>query len=157
MPSPRSARHKAGAHHRLVEAPSRHRSRNGRVGIGAWLGLACALAFPAYVLHRHAAVFDWRLLYGIPCLASATAYVAYRIDKRRAAAGAWRISELTLHTIEMCGGWPGAFLAQRRLRHKISKRSYQCTFWLIIALHHLVAADSLAGWQYARMLIEAAH
>lgn len=130
------------------------RGGTGRVGIRALLGLACALAFPVYVLSRHAAVIDWRVLFGIPCLASATAYVAYRIDKRRAEAGEWRISELTLHAIELCGGWPGAFLAQRRYRHKIAKRSYQCTFWLIILLHHLLAADSLAGWQYTRMLLE---
>lgn len=157
MPSPRSARHKAGANRRLVEAPSRQPSRNGRVGIGAWLGLAGVLAFPVYVLNHHAAILDWRFLFGIPCLASATAYAAYRIDKRRAEAGGRRISERTLHTIELCGGWPGAFLAQRRFRHKIAKRSYQCIFWLIIALHYLLAVDSLTGWKYARRLIDAAH
>jgi hypothetical protein len=31
------------------------------------------------------------------------------------------------------GGWPGAFVAQRRLRHKCVKRKYQIVFWLIVA------------------------
>lgn len=154
MSRQRSLRHDRRAEHRVVAASVLPRSRTGRVGIGAWLVLACVVAFPVYALNRHAAVFDWRLLFGVPCLASATAYVAYRIDKRRAEAGERRISELTLHTIELCGGWPGAFLAQRRYRHKIAKRSYQFTFWLIILLHHLLAADSLAGWKYTRMLID---
>jgi len=37
-----------------------------------------------------------------------------------------------LHLLELLGGWPGAFLAQRRLRHKCSKRRYQFVFWLIV-------------------------
>jgi uncharacterized membrane protein YsdA (DUF1294 family) len=109
------------------------------------------------VLIHHASVLDWRLLFGIPCLASVTAYVVYQIDKHRAEAGEWRISESTLHTIEMFGGWPGAFVAQRRFRHKITKPSYQFAFWFIIVLHHLLALDSLLGWKYAKMLIAAAH
>ena len=32
---------------------------------------------------------------------------------------------MTLHTLELIGGWPAAFLAQRWLRHKCSKRSFQ--------------------------------
>jgi uncharacterized membrane protein YsdA (DUF1294 family) len=129
----------------------------GRVGLGAWLGLAGCLLIPVGALLRQAAVMDWRLLLGIPCLASAAAYVAYGLDKQRAEAGEWRISEATLHALEMLGGWPGGFLAQRRFRHKISKPSYLAVFWLTVALHHLLAVDSLLGWKYTRMLLRAAN
>ena len=51
-------------------------------------------------------------------LMSTLAFALYGVDKRRAARGAWRISEATLHTIELLGGWPGALLGQRMFRHK---------------------------------------
>ncbi|SJM91388.1 Cold-shock protein (fragment) [Crenothrix polyspora] len=47
----------------------------------------------------------------------------------------WRIPEKSLHTLELLGGWPGALLAQRTLRHKNRKPSYQVVFWLIVGLH----------------------
>ena len=52
-------------------------------------------------------------------------YGMYADDKQRAASGAWRVPESSLHLAELLGGWPGAFLAQRWLRHKCSKASYQ--------------------------------
>jgi uncharacterized membrane protein YsdA (DUF1294 family) len=48
---------------------------------------------------------------------------------------------------------PGAYLAQRRLRHKSSKRSYQVVFWLIVLGYQLVAVDSLRDGQLIRMLL----
>jgi uncharacterized membrane protein YsdA (DUF1294 family) len=54
--------------------------------------------------------------------------------------------------LELAGGWPGAFLAQRRLRHKCSKVSYQITFWLIVSLHIYVATDYLLGWRLVHAL-----
>ena len=58
-----------------------------------------------------------------------------------------------LHLAELLGGWPAAFVAQRALRHKISKTSYQATFWLIVALHQGVALDFLWDWQISHTLI----
>lgn len=49
---------------------------------------------------------------------SVTAYVLYAKDKAAAKAGAWRVSENTLHLVAVLFGWPGALVAQERLRHK---------------------------------------
>jgi uncharacterized membrane protein YsdA (DUF1294 family) len=80
---------------------------------------------------------------GAYALMSAVAFALYSIDNRRARRGQWRISEGTLHLIELLGGWPGAWIAQRVLRHKSSKFSYRIVFWLIVAAH---AATWLWWW-----------
>ncbi|MGB8169393.1 MAG: cold shock and DUF1294 domain-containing protein [Chthoniobacteraceae bacterium] len=66
---------------------------------------------------------------------SAVTTIAYAIDKYRAVKGKWRIAEGTLQLLAMAGGWPGAFAAQRILRHKNRKLSFQVTFWLIVLAH----------------------
>jgi uncharacterized membrane protein YsdA (DUF1294 family) len=104
------------------------------------------LALPALAL-RH---FDWRFVVTYAVLISSATYLLYRHDKKRAQEGGWRVSESTLHLFELLGGWAGAFLAQRTLRHKNAKRSYQVVFWLIVALHQYAALDSLTGWRCAR-------
>lgn len=80
-------------------------------------------------------------------LASVITYGLYAWDKRRAQRSEWRISEKTLHLWELLGGWPGAFLAQRRLRHKSAKLTYLFTFWLIVILHHYLAIDAQLNWR----------
>lgn len=54
---------------------------------------------------------------------SIVAWVSYGIDKKAAANKAWRVSENTLHLMELVGGWPGVYLAQRVFRHKTRKTS----------------------------------
>lgn len=56
-------------------------------------------------------------------------------DKRQSRNGGWRLSERTLHGIELAGGWPGSWAGQRYFRHKTSKMSYQVLFWLIVVAH----------------------
>jgi uncharacterized membrane protein YsdA (DUF1294 family) len=51
----------------------------------------------------------------------------------------------------------GAFLAQRLLRHKNAKRSYQFVFWSIVALHQYAALDSLTGWRFSGRLAGLCH
>lgn len=65
-------------------------------------------------------------------------FVLYADDKSRAKRGNWRTSEKTLHLCELAGGWLGGFVAQRRLRHKSSKGSYQVEFWGIVTIHYIV-------------------
>lgn len=72
---------------------------------------------------------------GVYLIASTLTLGVYGWDKRRARLGEWRIAESTLHTMEMLGGWPGALMGQRLLRHKNRKVSYQIVFWLIVLAH----------------------
>jgi uncharacterized membrane protein YsdA (DUF1294 family) len=58
-------------------------------------------------------------------VASCVAYVAYVLDKAASLKGQWRTPESTLQRIGLVGGWPGAMLAQRMLRHKTQKQSFQ--------------------------------
>lgn len=88
------------------------------------------------------------ILYGVMGLAS---FVLYADDKSRAKQGVWRTPEKTLILCDLAGGWIGGFIAQRRLNHKISKSSYQGTFWLVVAIHYmfwlwwLIASKDIVG------------
>jgi uncharacterized membrane protein YsdA (DUF1294 family) len=77
---------------------------------------------------------------------SLLAFAATWLDKRKAREQERREPEGILHLLELLGGWPGAFLAQRWFRHKTAKLGYQFVFWLIVALHQLAALDWLLGW-----------
>ena len=134
--------------------PTRDDRPPARIGSAAWLTLFALLGLPVFALIRQSHAVDWRVLFGVPLVMSVVAFLAYRADKRKARDGHWRTSESTLHTLEMLGGWPGAFLAQKRYRHKTAKVSFQLTFWSIVFVHHLVAGDSLSGWKLASRLME---
>jgi uncharacterized membrane protein YsdA (DUF1294 family)/cold shock CspA family protein len=68
---------------------------------------------------------------------SVLTYFLYADDKSRAKRKAWRTSEKTLHLFEFAGGWLGGFIAQRMLRHKSQKKSYQAAFWAIVISHYM--------------------
>jgi uncharacterized membrane protein YsdA (DUF1294 family) len=115
--------------------------------------LALFLVTPVYALTRLAVWVDWRLLIVVPPAISFLTFLAYRADKRRAELNEWRISERTLHLLELLGGWPGAFVAQRYFRHKTAKDSYQFVFWSIVIFHQLLALDSRTSWRYTKTLL----
>lgn len=68
-------------------------------------------------------------------LASCLAYLSYALDKAASLKGQWRTPESTLHFFSLVGGWPGAMLAQRTLRHKTQKQSFQVTYWATVVLN----------------------
>ncbi|CAM5224797.1 DUF1294 domain-containing protein [Alishewanella longhuensis] len=68
-------------------------------------------------------------------LLSIFTYLSYWFDKRKAQAGRWRTPESTLQFMSLLGGWPGALLAQRYLRHKSQKRSFLWQFWFTVVLN----------------------
>ena len=95
----------------------------------------CVITAAAILIAMH----TWLWVGGIYAVLSLITFAVYAWDKRAARLGAQRTPETTLHFLELVGGWPGALVAQRLMRHKNAKVSYQCVFWLIVAVH-------LAGW-----------
>ncbi len=62
-------------------------------------------------------------------------YLVYKADKTAAQNNAWRTPESTLHFLSLIGGWLGALLAQRRLRHKSKKSEFQGVFWATVIIN----------------------
>jgi uncharacterized membrane protein YsdA (DUF1294 family) len=124
-----------------------------RAGWGSLLVLAGLLVLPAMALCQRHWDFRWVGAYGLAV--NVLTYWVYAGDKRRAQTGGWRLAEARLHLLELLGGWPAAFLAQRRLRHKCSKGGYQLVFWLIVLLHQFAAGDSVQDWKLSRTALKA--
>ena len=99
------------------------------------ISLTFGFLFLAFVA---GAVFVGKLPFavlGLYLLASAVAFFAYALDKSAARNSEDRISEATLQLFSLIGGWPGALVAQRVLRHKTKKRSFQIEFWVTVMLN----------------------
>ncbi len=72
------------------------------------------------------------------------AFAAFGIDKARAEAGAWRISEANLLGLALLGGTIGAYAGRKLFRHKTRKQPFS-------SLLHTIAAVQLAviiWWLY---------
>lgn len=113
--------------------------------------LALALVLPVLALLW--LQLPWWLGAGWILIASWITDGLYVYDKQQAVSKGWRVSEGTLHLAEFLGGWPGAFLAQRRLRHKCSKPSYQAYFWMIVLLYQIAAVDVMLDQRLSRAML----
>ena len=91
-------------------------------------------------------------LLGLYAGASLVTFIAYAIDKSAAQSGRWRTQESTLHLLALIGGWPGALIAQNRLRHKSRKGSFLLVFWVTVLLNcgGLIWLLSTAGGRVLR-------
>lgn len=127
-----------------------HINDGGRLMWFDWVIVASLIVLPGIALAYWD--WDWRKAAAVFAAISGVTYIAYAHDKRRARNRGWRVAEATLHLLEALGGWPGAFLAQRRLRHKCSKLGYQVVFWLIVLVWQLIAFESLNDWRILRFL-----
>lgn len=75
------------------------------------------------------------LIFALYLVASLLTFLMYAVDKSAAQKGAWRTKESTLHLLSLVGGWPGALLAQEKLRHKTKKQSFRFVFWCTVLLN----------------------
>ena len=72
-------------------------------------------------------------------------YFVYAKDKSAAERSERRIPENTLHIHSLLFGWPGAIVAQQRLRHKTKKVSFRIVFWLTVIVN-----VSAIGWVHTQ-------
>lgn len=119
---------------RHAPAPQRRRQGPRRSTSVGWAflgsaGFIGALAGAAYFHH-----LEWWVPAAYGAVSSFT-FMVYAWDKDMAVEREWRVSENTLHLLELLGGWPGALFAQQCLRHKTAKLGYQVVFWLIVTMH----------------------
>jgi uncharacterized membrane protein YsdA (DUF1294 family)/cold shock CspA family protein len=122
------------SHRRPVSRRSNPR-RSSTSGPSASWGLLFLLAYGALL---SAAVWSGRLpllVLGVVPGLSLLAFFAYAFDKSAAQTGRWRTKESTLHLLALAGGWPGAWAAQRLLRHKSSKQSFLLVYRATVVLH----------------------
>ncbi|WP_057660269.1 DUF1294 domain-containing protein [Pseudoxanthomonas dokdonensis] len=121
---------------------SKHGNGNQRGhdrSLAGWMVLITALGGLAWAIHRQRLPLEagmWAVT------VSVITYIAYALDKHAAQSGRWRIAENNLHLLELLGGWPGAWIAQRLLRHKTLKPSYRRAFWSMVVLNLAM----VAGW-----------
>ena len=84
-------------------------------------------------------------IFAIYLVVSLVTFAAYAMDKSAARKGAWRTQESTLHMLSLLGGWPGALVAQQKLRHKSRKQSFRLVFWFTVVLN-----IGVFGWMLTR-------
>lgn len=128
-----------------VDERKRHNARNvqyvgtsrsrGLPAIGAIGAPLAAAVFFAFLL---GAWVNGKLPWGVPvwyAVLSVLTFVVYRSDKEAATQREWRTSEQALHALSLAGGWPGALIAQRWLRHKSKKASFLAAFAMTVVVN----------------------
>ncbi len=123
---------------------------NGKVKLAGWLQLAALLVWPVAGATR-LPVSCWVPLLQMAIL-SVVVYKLYAYDKRQAIHYGWRVPQTIMQLGELAGGWPGAFIAQRRLRHKSAKKTYQSIFWGIILIYQVVGFDLVFDNRFSKEL-----
>jgi uncharacterized membrane protein YsdA (DUF1294 family) len=110
--------------------------RSVRARSGSGTGpLVLAVAFIGFLAVVVVAGMLPVVVLGFYVIGSLLTYFAYAWDKSAASNDRWRTQESTLHVLGLLGGWPGALVAQRTLRHKSRKRSFQVVFWITVILN----------------------
>jgi uncharacterized membrane protein YsdA (DUF1294 family)/cold shock CspA family protein len=75
------------------------------------------------------------LVFALYIVASILTFIIYAADKSAAKKGTRRTPESTLHLLALAGGWPGALIAQEKLRHKSIKQSFRSISWITVILN----------------------
>jgi uncharacterized membrane protein YsdA (DUF1294 family)/cold shock CspA family protein len=75
------------------------------------------------------------VIFAIYLIASLITFAVYAMDKSAARKGSWRTQESTLHILSLLGGWPGALVAQQKLRHKSRKQPFRAVYWVTVIVN----------------------
>jgi uncharacterized membrane protein YsdA (DUF1294 family) len=97
-----------------------------------YLSLLMFLALYAYAALARGLPYAVGLAY---VLASVACFALYARDKAAALRSGRRTPERDLLLLGLAGGWPGALLAQRWLRHKTVKLPFRYWFWLTVGVN----------------------
>ena len=103
-----------------------------------------ALASPETIAAARALVTPANIVTALIAI-NFVAFAAFGIDKARAEAGAWRISEGTLLKLAFFGGTPGAYAGRALFRHKTRKQPF-CANLHAIAVLQVIAAALVLGY-----------
>lgn len=102
---------------------------------------AMQIASVAYIMFLALLVLLGRLSGLVLLLISvmnAASYWFYAQDKEAAKNGQRRVPENTLHLLSFLGGWPAAWLAQQKLRHKTQKQPFRKIYFCTILFNILL-------------------
>lgn len=86
------------------------------------------------ILSEHSYIF----IASFYAVMSLVTFIFYAVDKSAARKNRQRVSEKTLHLLALFGGWPGAWLAQNKLRHKSSKTKFKIIYAATVILNLLI-------------------
>lgn len=112
-------------------------SRRRRAGTMSYVVLATFAVAIGIVTAIGALPWLFAALYLVVSLIT---YASYAADKKAAQTKQWRVTESALLGLGLFGGWPGALVAQQRLRHKTQKPVFRQAFWGTVVLNILVFA-----------------
>lgn len=91
------------------------------------------------------AFLNWPNVFALFALINLMTFMLFGLDKLRAEAGSWRISEGTLLAWAFFGGSIGAYAGRAIFRHKTRKQPFSSHLHDMAMLHG-VAAALLGGW-----------
>ncbi|MBT1063317.1 DUF1294 domain-containing protein [Bowmanella sp. Y26] len=114
-----------------IDRKAKKHSALGMRKLGTMVVLAFCALLTAFTLLKILPVQVLLLYLG----ASLIAFVMYALDKSAAQHNRWRTPESSLHMCALLGGWPGAFYAQNKLRHKSSKASFKRMYWATVVVN----------------------
>jgi uncharacterized membrane protein YsdA (DUF1294 family)/cold shock CspA family protein len=118
-------------------APIRLRSQATTASTASSVPLVVASLFVLFVIARTLAGPLPPAVIATYGVVSILTFLGYWLDKSAARRGQWRTKESSLLFLGLAGGWPGAVVAQRVLRHKSRKQSFQVAFWGTVVMNSL--------------------
>jgi uncharacterized membrane protein YsdA (DUF1294 family)/cold shock CspA family protein len=113
--------------------PSRDRIEGAQFARALRIALAAILLMIVLLAQSLGRVPSWVIwIYFVAGVISA---LFYWTDKSAAQAGRWRVSEATLHVVDLAGGIIGGLLAQAALHHKTAKTKFALLTFAIVLVH----------------------